>query len=65
LKLLLRDAVNDTAVREARHNAAMITNAVHQTREHASRDAAGFAALMSCKIFFWAIILLLLWGHRL
>jgi hypothetical protein len=58
-----RDAANDAAVREARHNAAMIT--VHQAREQASQDSASLAAFLSWKIAFWAIILALFFAHRL
>jgi hypothetical protein len=54
-----RDYQADVAVREARHNAAMIADAVHQAREQASRDSAGLAALISWKIAFLAIILAL------
>jgi hypothetical protein len=60
-----RDAANDAAVREGRHNAAMITDAVHQAREQASQDSAGLATFLSWKIAFWAIILALFFAHRL
>jgi hypothetical protein len=59
----LRGAIYDVDAREARHNAAMIADAVHQVREQASRDSVGMATFVSWKIFFWVIILLL-WAHR-